>query len=232
VWHETPAIGRDRSSTPAFDMSRSMKLNRRNEVVAEIVRFVGVNLEAIREDLERQDRERRQSEEQKRLQRQGSKIADLINEHFKGWRAKLRNTMAKAGIGKDLLLAKERNDAAEIGVIFGDELPGVFVGPSVHEGDWPGPGPTPRPPKVKLDENSDNKIVKNAPGVTKKTASGGFNVAFEKIGANEKRAKYDKQTRTIIVNLDIAVELKNSPGQSPVDDPNFVRMAYEIGFKN
>lgn len=181
-------------------------------------------------DLERQDRERRQSEEQKRLQRQGSKIADLINEHFKGWRAKLRNPMAKAGIGKDLLLAKERNDAAEIGVIFGDELPGVFVGPSVHEGDWPGPGPTPRPPKVKLDENSDNKIVKNAPGVTKKTASGGVNVAFDKIGANEKRAKYDKQTRTIIVNLDIAVELKNSPGQSPVDDPNFVRMAYEIGF--
>src|SRR5262249_54887198 len=74
-------------------------------------------LEAIRKDLERQDRERRQSEEQKRFQQQGSKIADFINEHFKNWRAKLRNTMAKAGTGKDLLSAKEQKQSAEEGVV-------------------------------------------------------------------------------------------------------------------
>ena len=42
-----------------------MKLNPRNDVVAEIMRFVGVNIEIVRKDLERQDRERRQSEEQR-----------------------------------------------------------------------------------------------------------------------------------------------------------------------
>src|SRR5262249_10041271 len=114
---EVPTLSHDQSAIPAFDMSRSMKLNPRNEIVGEIIRFVGVHLEAIRKDLERQDRERRQSEEQKRFQQQGSKIADFINEHFKNWRAKLRNTMAKAGTGKDLLSAKEQKQSAEEGVV-------------------------------------------------------------------------------------------------------------------
>ena len=78
-----------------------MKLNPRNEVVADIIRFVGVNLEGIRKELEREDRERRKTEEQKRFQQQGSKIAELINSHFREWSAKLKNTMAKAGVGKD-----------------------------------------------------------------------------------------------------------------------------------
>src|SRR5262249_1546353 len=90
VWHETtlagcerkpfaeylfgaidvPLLDTDSSGVPAFDMSRSMKLNSRNEKVAEIIRFIGVNLEAVRKELERQDRQRRQTEEQRRLQEQ------------------------------------------------------------------------------------------------------------------------------------------------------------------
>jgi hypothetical protein len=231
---DVPALGRDQSTTPAFDMSRSTKLNPRNEIVGEIIRFIGVNLEAIRRELEQQDRERRQTEEQKRLQKQGSKIAELINEHFKEWRAKLRSTMSKAGTGKDLLPVKEQSAALDTGVIFGDELPGIILEPSTPEREphpGPRPEPNPIPPKVKLDESSDNNVAKQGSGVAKKVASGGFNVAFDKIGQNEKRAKFDKETRTIIVNLEhprIAVELKGTMGRSPVDDPNFIRMAYEI----
>ena len=196
-----------------------MKLNPRNEIVAEIIRFVGVHLEAIRKDLERQDRERRQSEEQKRFQQQGSKIADFINEHFKNWRAKLRNTMAKAGTGKDLLSAKERKQSAEEGVVPGAELPGIIL-EGVGGGDGPGPGPGPGPskPRVKLDENSQEKVAKRGTGVAKPTPSGGFSVAFEKIGLNEKRAKYDRDNRTIYINLEhprVAVEVSNSKSRSP-----------------
>src|SRR5262249_46186933 len=36
----------------------------------------------------------------------------------------------------------------------------------------------------------------------KPTPSGGFSVAFEKIGLNEKRAKYDRDNRTIYINLE------------------------------
>jgi hypothetical protein len=229
---ELPILSQDQSAIPAFDMSRSMKLNPRNEIVAEMLRFVGVNLETIRKDLERQDRERRQSEEQKRFQQQGSKIADLINEHFKNWRAKLRNTMAKAGTGRDLLSAKERKQSAEEGIVPGTELPGIIL-EGVGGGDDPGPGPGPSKPRVKLDENAHDKVAKRATGVTKPIPSGGFSVAFEKIGPNEKRAKYDRDNRTIYINLEhprITVEVANSKTRSPVDDPNFLRMAYEIAF--
>src|SRR5712692_6190509 len=167
VWHETtlagcerkpfseylfgtfdvPALGNQTSSVPPFDMSRSMKLNPRNEVVADIIRFVGVNLEGVRKGLEREDRERRRGEEQKKLQHQGSKIAELINSHFKDWSAKLKSTMAKAGVGKDLLAAKDRKNIDETNVVFGDELPAVIVGSErgIGPGPEPGPDPIPRP---------------------------------------------------------------------------------------
>ena len=88
-------------------------------------------------------------------------------------------------------------------------------------------------PRVKADENSETKNVRQGVVGSKNTAAGGFNVIFDNIGPNEKRAKYDRGTRTIIVNLEhprIAMELKSSQSQSPVDDPNFVRMAYEMAF--
>jgi hypothetical protein len=234
---EVPLLANDKSKVPAFDMSRSMRLNPRNEMVAGILQFVGVKLEAIRKELERQDRERRRSEEQKRLEQQGSKIAELINNHFKEWRTKLRNTMAKAGKGKDLLSAEERATADDPSVVFGDELPGNIIGPEMG-GDPPEPSPPEPPPPepkdfiVELDETAEEKLAKKAKGDPKKiSASGGFNVAFEKIGKNEKRAKYDRETRTIFINLEhprVAVEIKELNLKSPGDDPNFMKMAYEI----
>ena len=232
---EVPALGNHTSSVPAFDMSRSMKLNPRNEIVADIIRFVGVNLEGVRKDLEREDRERRRGEEQKRLQHQGSKIAELINSHFKEWRAKLKNTMAKAGVGKDLLPAKERKNTDEIDFIFGGELPAVIVGtePGIGPLPPPGPEPIPRPflPRVELDDAAPEKLAKPGADVKKSRPAGGFSVDFDKIGVNEKRAKYDRNTRTIFINLEhprIALEAKSAGGQSPIEDPNFLRMAYEI----
>jgi hypothetical protein len=50
---------------------------------------------------------------------------------------------------------------------------------------------------------------------------------------NEKRAKYDRDARTIYINLEhprIAMEARTATTQSPIDDPNFLRMAYEIAF--
>jgi hypothetical protein len=231
---DVAVLGRDQSAIPAFDMSRSMRLNPRNEIVADILRFIGANLEQIRRDLERQDRERRQNEEQKRLQKQGSKIAKLINEHFKNWRKKLRSTMAKAGAGRDLLSSNDKNPPKEGVVLPGDELPGIIQEAWIGGENEPGPpGPGPNRKHVRLDETSEQKVAKRAAGATKPSPTGGFSVEFEKIGPNEKRAKYDRDNRTIYINLEhprIAVEIANSKTRSPVDDPNFLRMAYEIAF--
>ncbi len=234
---EVPGLAHDASGVPAFDMSRSMKLNPQNEIVADIIRFIGVNLETIRRELEKQDRERRQGEDQRRFREQGSKIAELINNHFKEWSAKLKSTMSKAGIGRDTLPTSDKAQTEDLATLFGDELPGKVIGHTLREGEEErDPNPSPNPnliPRVELEETSTDKIAKKAPGAPKKSAAGGFNVEFENIGTNEKRAKYDREKRTILINLEhprIAMELRSASGVSPVDDPNFLRMAYEIAF--
>jgi len=234
---DVPALGADTSSIPAFDMSRSMKLNRQNEVVAEIIQFIGVNVEGVRRELEREDRERRKTDEQKRFQREGSKIAELINSHFKEWSEKLKNTLAKAGVGKDLLPEKDREKVDDMNVVFGDELPAVIIGDERGEQpvDPPGPDPIPRPllPRVALDDDVPEKLAKPGASASRKRRGGGFEVTFDKIGVNEKRAKYDRETRTIIINLEhprINLEVERAAGKSVTDDPNFLRMAYEIAF--
>ncbi len=234
---EVPSLAADSSNIPAFDMSRSMKLNPQNEVVAETLRFVGVHVESIRRELEREDRERRKTEEQKRLQRQGSKIAELINSHFKEWSAKLKSTIAKTGVGKDLLPETDRDKMDGSKIDFGDQLPAIVAG--ADQGSEP-VGPTepsnePRPvkPRVEMDESAPQKLGNPSGGGGKPRRSGGFEVVFEKIGATEKRAKYDRDTRTIIINLEhprIALEAKGA-GEAPApEDPAFLRMAYEIAF--
>jgi hypothetical protein len=195
----------------------------------------------VRKDIERQDRERRQSEEQKRLRQQGSKIAELINKHFKDWSSKLKATMARSGTGSDILLSKKKNESEELGELFGTELPAVVVGHDEGNdvlersdgcGDT-GLNPPRSTPRVEGKDNAAENVAKKGQGNPKTSHAGGFNVAFEKIGLNEKRAKYNKETRTIVINLEhprIALELKSAQAKMPVDDPNFQRMAYEIAF--
>lgn len=256
VWHETtlagcerkpfseyifgsfdvPALGNDTSKVPAFDMSRSMKLNPQNEVVADIIRFVGVNVEGVRKQLDREDRERRRGEEQQKLQQQGSKIAELINNHFRDWSAKLKSTLAKSGVGRDLLDAKDRHNVDEANV-FGNEFPAVIVDTerAINPPPPPGPEPLPRPPllRVEPDDDAPNNLGKHGAVDKRKQRTGGFNVVFESIGIHEKRAKYDRETRRIIINLEhprIAMETSRAGDQSVVEDANFLRLAYEIAF--
>ena len=256
VWHETTlagcekkpfseyifgtldvaALAADTSDIPPFDMSRSMKLNPKNEVVAEIIRLIGTNVDGVRRQLEREDRERRKTLEQKQFSEAGSKIADLINAHFKDWSAKLKSTIAKAGVGKDLLPEKERESVDDISLIFGDELPAIVVGHERTDQPMPpDPDPPPRPPNPRVEPGSegDEKIGQQAGSSKKKQNAGGFEVKFEKIGESEKRAKYDRETRTIFINLEhprIALEANFVKDKSLVEDANFLRLAYEIAF--
>ena len=139
---------------------------------------------------------------------------------------------AREGI---LLSSNDKSSPKEEGVVPGDELPGIIQEVATRGEDGPGPGPQPGPERqhVQLDETSDQKVAKRSTGTTQPSPTGGFSVAFKKIGPNEKRAKYDRDNRTIYINLEhprITIEIASSKARSPVDDPNFLRMAYEIAF--
>jgi hypothetical protein len=57
----------------------------------------------------------------------------------------------------------------------------------------------------------------------------GFNVEFQAIGADEDRATYTSDERTIYINLEHP-QLVAARGDGGVEEPMFRRLAYEVAF--
>lgn len=266
VWHETtlagcerksfanylfgtidvPGIATDKSPIPPFDMSRSMRLNPRNEVVAKTIAFIGMHLEAIRREIEKQDKERRKNEEARKLQSQADAIAELINQDFNQWRDQVRQAAARARGGRDQLPegAPDLEQGADL--VFGDEEPAEIVadiegpgtgpgpGPSPGSGPGPAPGPNPGPGPgsglaVENSPDAPSKKGKKTDPARAQSRRGGFQVEFMNMGNEEARAKYERDQRTIFVNLDHP-QIKAALGSGGSDDPIFRRLAYEVAF--
>lgn len=102
VWHETtlagnkgrdmtqyifgeidvPKLDEDRSPISPFDLSRSMQLNPSNELVQAIYAFIGSNIDQVRRELLKAEKQRKASEDAQKLARQAEKIAQVINDDF------------------------------------------------------------------------------------------------------------------------------------------------------
>jgi hypothetical protein len=63
----------------------------------------------------------------------------------------------------------------------------------------------------------------------RKSSRGGFDVQFVNMGATEKRAQYNRDSRTIFVNLDHP-QMKAAIGAGATEDIIFRRLAYEVAF--
>jgi hypothetical protein len=266
VWHETtlagcdrkpfanylfgsidvPRITSDKSSISPFDMSRSIRLNPRNEIVAHTLAFIGMHLETIRKEIERRDRERRRNEEAKKLQTQADAIAELINQDFNQWRHQVRQAAAKARGGSDKLRQGAPDLERGADLVFGDIEPAEVVtdtggagispglGPALGPGPGPGPDPNPGPgpdfgPVVVAVDDPLSKKGKRAEVSKAPSRQGGFQVEFMNMGNEEARAKYERDQRTIYVNLDHP-QILAAIGSGGSEDPIFRRLAYEVAF--
>ncbi len=235
-------LGKDNSPIPAFDMSRSMQLNPKNELVASILAFIGPHIESVRREIERADRERRRERDSQKLQQEASEIARIINQDFDTWRRQVQSTLAKVPGGKDKI---ERAKAvAEIGetIVKGDEFSAVVTGDvSTTEGVYapnpaPNPDPSPNPDPAQVEptpalERSAQESDIRAKNRTKSrpSAGGGFNVDFRTMGADEPRAKYVRDERTIYINLDHP-QIANAKSIGGIEDIAFRRLSYEVAF--
>jgi hypothetical protein len=230
---DVPMIATDNSPVPPFDMGRGMKLNPRNELVRATHAFVGMHIESLLRQLEKEDRDRRRLEEAKKLQKEADQIADLINQDFQAWSAKIRKVVsATAGKADDAEQHSGQGDAeflAGEGDILADLLDeegGTHIRP-------PGPGPAPDEPSTgplyEESETGEHNVDRHTGEVRQKRKRGGFNVEFRNMGKEEARAKYERTDRTIFVNLDhpqiaAALQLTNT------EDTVFRRLAYEVAF--
>ncbi|HEV2100972.1 MAG TPA: hypothetical protein VGR45_18850, partial [Stellaceae bacterium] len=66
---------------------------------------------------------------------------------------------------------------------------------------------------------------------TRRRSAGGFDVQYRSNGVDAARASYERESRTIYINLDHP-QLQAAGGgrPTPVDDGNFRRLSFEVAF--
>jgi hypothetical protein len=258
VWHETsmigsdrremaeflfgqidvPALDEDKATPPAFDASRSMRLNPDNPLVAAIYAFVGPHVEEVRKQLVEAQREQRASEEAKRLRREADKIEQIINDDFAAFRKRLQKVKAaavKAGFDAAETASDRAGDGAgEDDFLYGGDEPATTVAPSGEEGshggdNHNGDGP-PRRLNPVVEPNADGERTGHSEsrGKDKPRSRGGFQIEFDHQGEASARAVYQREKRTIFINLDHPqIAAAHTHG---TEDPVFRRLAYEVAF--
>lgn len=252
IWHETtlagnenremsnyifgeidvPALDEDDSPIPPFDLSRSMRLNPNNEIVKSIYGFIGYNVDKIRRELVAEEKNRKKSEEGKKLANQAKEIEKYINNDFIEFKNKIIRIKAQRRTGFDYSKEIDNKDIQGI-VIPGHEIPSTEISPDGNIGaigDKGGGGKKPRSlmPQMEIDNDAPmkGKIVGESSS-KKRESGGGFSVEYRNMGPDENRAKYNNDQRTIFINLDHPQLVAAKGGK---EEYLFNKLSYEIAF--
>jgi hypothetical protein len=228
-------LDEDKSPIRAIDMSRSMQLNPSNELVLNIYGFIGETIDQVRRELLKEEKKRRESEDAKKLEKQAEEIAQVINDDFRDFRLKLAKARAKGSQGFDSGSSKIEKGTDPDDLIFGFDEPAEITGNSgdigTDEGERVG-GEEPRTlnPTVSPASPEADKLGKPAGGKgRRRSTSGGFRVEFKPMGEDSSRALYVGPERTIYINIEHP-QLVAARGSKSVEDPVFLRLAFEVAF--
>jgi hypothetical protein len=228
---DIPALEDDIGPIPAFDNTRSGRLDSANELVSAAYSWISECLEDVRAGLVERERERRKTTEAKRLSREAEEIAKLLNQDFDAWRAEFKRATGR--LGRDL--------GSMTGVGEGDDevLPGdgqksspfVMAGPEPgdgHRGKGPGRDGELDRPGSGLIPGEGTGDASGGAGERPRRRSGGFAIEYEKVTESEARSRYDEERRTIYINLDhpqIAAAKRDG-----IDARPFRQLSYEVAF--
>jgi hypothetical protein len=231
---EVPQLDDDNSPIPPFDLSRSMRLNASNELVQYLYAFINQSVEQVRRELTEREKKRKAGEEARQLTAEAAKIAQFINEDFDSFRDKISKIRAKAPGGVDLADAKISDQAPGTDLFFGTEVPAEVTSPAGGAGADGTDGGDGAEPRILMPEvqpaPAGEKRGRHASGQTPRPKSrAGFNVEFQAMGTDERRATYAPDERTIYINLEHP-QLVAAQGDAGVEEPTFRRLTYEVAF--
>jgi hypothetical protein len=236
-------INQGQGPNPAFNMTRDMKLNVENLIVRAIHTFVSIHSEEVRRGLVEADRRRRETIEAQRLQRQADAIAKLLNADFTEYSDKIQriqSTVSSVSHDRGLKGATQGGKEQKT-VLFGGTDEVEVVAPEGGLGGTlpPSPPSPPNPPSPDPKTEQRNKPVvesqqdgdplgRNATTKqSKKPSRGGFRVDFRNLGVDDNRATYDRDSRTIVINLDFP-QITQASAKDGIESPLFQRLANEI----
>jgi hypothetical protein len=228
---DIPALEDDAGSIPAFDNTRSGRLNPANSLVAEAYSWVGICLEQVRMSLVERERERKRSAEAQRLSREGEEIAKLLNQDFDEWREEFKRATGRLGLDLGHVVGVGQEDGE---ILPGDGTrtsPFVMTGPKPgdgNRGDGPGRDGTEERPGGGLASGEGTGSPAGGDGQRPRRRAGGFAIEYEGATPSEARSRYDEERRTIFINLDhpqIAAAKREG-----IDSRGFRQLSYEVAF--
>lgn len=217
---------------PAFDNTRNGYLNRSHPAVTALLFWIQESVKKVQHELVKEAREKRKTEEAKRLRKHADSIANVLNKDFNEVLDELDELRQIVGRKRKNASQKESGNAVLPGD--GDEISDYVETAQPHGNGTrgtspPGDGNTERPgPGLKAGKSTGSKSTISESGNRRRTR-GVFTIEFVHQTETQKRSKYDHESRTIYVNLDhpqIATALQQS--DSSVDSPNFLEMAFEV----
>jgi len=254
IWHETTLAGsegremanylfgevevaqldNDKSPIPPFDLSRSMRLNPSNELVQFIYAFINQSIEQVRRELVDREKKRKAGEDARRLAAEAAEIARFINEDFNSFRDRISKIRSRSPGNVDLTLSKVGDLASGTDALFGTDIPAEITsagGGTGAEGGDGGCGTEPRllMPEVEPTPTGEKQGRRASAQSARTSPRGGFNVEFQPMGSEERRATYSPDERTIYLNLEHP-QLVAARGNSGIQEPMFRKLAYEVAF--
>ncbi len=215
-----------------FDNTRNNLLNRLNPRVVTLIAWISQELEKVRQSLIQEEREKRKTEQAKRLEKEAQRMADVLNDDFNSLMIDLEVSRRISG--------KSKSKTNDINSEQGEILPGD----GDQHSDWqksgqphgdgnkgknpPGEGDISRDgPSLKPGEEHGSPKESRDSG--NKRRSGLFSIEFVNSTIAENRSRYSREEHKILINLDhpeIALALKEGGGSQ--DSRHFLAMVYEV----
>lgn len=233
---EVPRLedAQDTEVPPPFDNTRRSELNELNRTVGVLLAWLQECIEEVRTDWVKKDQERRRGEEAKRLAREASEIAKILNDDFREYQDELARASRSSGgdLGPLKVLRGEPGP--------GEVLPGEGDQPTeFHAGHATKGGDTPH-----LPGDRDGDVAGGGPNLipgastgseqtpqgTQRRPRGGFQVDFKHMTERVFRSTYEPDKRLIIVNLDHPQVAAAVGGEGGIHGKEFRKLAYEIAF--
>jgi hypothetical protein len=229
---DVPLLEQVNDDIPPFDNTRNNLLNRANPRVVILIAWISQELEKVRQILVQEEKERRGTEQAKKLEREAQRMADILNEDF-------RNLMMDLEVSRRIT-GKSKSKVSELNSLQGAILPGNGDQNSEwqqsgqphgdgHKGkNPPGEGDLPREgPSLIPGESKGSQKESSDSG--SKRRSGLFSIEFVNSTADDLRSHYRREEHKILINLDhpqIALALKEGGGAQ--DSRHFLTMVYEV----
>jgi hypothetical protein len=222
-----------------FDNTRNNTLNTACPLVVSLLGWVSSELRGIVARLDEDDRERRKTDEAKKLSREAARIDKLLNDDFQQLQRQLKKIRKDQG---ELGLTSATIDTIGRPTSPADPDGHILPGEGEQATDFDQAGP-PHGDGHRGLEGSDGDEPRPGSGLLPGNQSGGphtlekkqrprttFHIDFVHETAERDRSHYDREARTIFINLDHPQLVSALKVDNNLEGRAFRQVAYELAF--